>query len=101
MNNNNYNLPQVPPPVYYPSYDRPPPYNPEYIHPYPTYPIYPTNQVAISNSHNFYPSQFYNQPTHIQIANNNDKNTNNDDKSCFYIFLGALCCCCLMEEENY
>ena len=102
--NNNYNLPQAPPPVYYPPYDRPPPYNPEYIHPNQTYQPYQTYQIPISNVHNAYPSQYYNQPTHIQRVyynDNNTNNTNNNDKSCLYIFLGALYCCFFMEEENY
>lgn len=86
--NNNYNLPQAPPPVYYPPYDRPPPYNPEY---------YQTYQIPIYNAQNAYPSQYYNQPAPTQIVYYNN-NSNNKDKSCLYIFLGALCCCFFMEE---
>jgi hypothetical protein len=111
--NNNYNLPQVPQPVYYPPYDRPqvpqpvyyppydrpPPYNPEY---YQNNQTYQTYQIPISNSHNAYPSQYYNQPTHIQRIDYNDNRTkNNNDKSCLYVFLGAICCCFFIEEENY
>jgi hypothetical protein len=92
--NNNYNLPQVPPPVYYPPYDRPPPYNPEY---YQTNQTYQTYQIPIYNPQNPYPSQYYNQPAPAQIVYYND-NTNKKDKSCFYVFLGALCCCFLMED---
>ncbi len=93
--NNIYNLPQAPPPVYYPPYDRPPPYNPEYYQPYQTY------QIPISNVQNSYPMQYYNQPTHIQRIDYNNNRRNNDDKSCLYVFLGALCCCFFLEEENY
>ena len=83
---NNYNLPQVPPPVYYPSYDRPPPYNPEY------YQTNQNNQILILNSQEPNQLPFNQMTTPVQIVYI-DKNENKDDV-CFYGFLGVLCCCC-------
>jgi len=82
---NNFNLPQVPPPIYCPSYDRPPPYNPEYYQPN------QSNQILILNSQesNQLPYNQIATPVEIVYLNNNE----NKDDVCFYGFLGILCCC--------
>jgi hypothetical protein len=84
---NNFNLPQVPPQVYYPPYDRPPPYNPEY------YETNQNNKILILNSQEPNQLQYNQMSTPVQIMYIN-KNENKEDDLCFLGCLGVLCCCC-------